>query len=1480
MRRLAIFALALSSALSTQHSALLHAQVITTVAGGDWVFRGDGGLAINAPLGWVESVASDAAGNVYAVDPDNHIVVKVSPAGILTVVAGNGLSGVSGDGGPATSASLASPHGVAVDATGNVYIADLGRIRKVSPGGIITTVAGNGQIGFSGDGGPATSASLYFPMGVAVDTAGNVYIADNANHRIRKVGPDGIISTVAGDGYKDERGLGRFSGDGGPATSASLAAPYGVAVDAAGNLYIADMLNGRVRKVSPDGIITTVAGGGPEGVLGDGGPATNASLSAYGVAVDLAGNLYIPDRSSRIRKVSTSGIISTAAGRLSGFSGDGGPATNAALNGPQGVAVDAAGNLYIADYFNYRIRKVNSSGIITTLAGNGSYRFAGDGGPATTAPLYQPSAVALDAADNLYIAETLNNRVRKITPGGIISTAAGNGLMQFSGDGGPATAAALLWPEGVAVDAAGNVYVADRGPRRVRKIGSNGVITTVAGGGSAKPGDGGPATLASLSDLAGVAADAAGNLYIADKGDNRIRKVSPSGIITTVAGNGQRGFSGDGGLAASASLYYPMGVAVDTAGNLYIADKGNNRIRRVTSDGTITTVAGDGGARFSGDGGQAANASLYSPVGIALDTAGNLYIADGGNGRVRKIDPGGIITTVAGGLLSSVGLSGVSATSTWVNPRDVGVDSRGNLYIADGNRIRKVLAASPAFAAVPASLSFSTAAGAPAVTPQLVAVTSAVTGLSWTANASAPWLGISPSAGAVPALISVGVNAKSLSPGTYNGTVTVTAPLAADPVQMVAVELTVLPPSDARPELDSSSIVLETTTAAGNPPAKTLRLGNAGSGTVNWTAEVRTLNGGNWLRLSPMSGASSAQSPVSMQVSANAAGLPAGVYSGLITINSPSSPEPRTVPVDLIVTQATQTLSLTQSALRFTTVEGEPASAQKIGIVNTGQGVMNWTARAQTVNGGSWLTVSPASGQSEAGSVIVSQAEAAVITRGLRTGTYAGFIRVDAPAANNSPRLVTVVLTVLPAGSKTGTRLSPSGLIFSVRAGGGSPSSQLVSLTTSNPGQVSASGQPFTINGGDWLKVLPTNLVVSASDPRTIVVQPDVGKLSPGEYRASLTYMFSDGSPPQAVDIYFLVVGGGVLPSSFSDAAAAGCTAKKLIVVERSLGPNFTAQVGAASTLEVQVAGDCGNAVVDATVVANFSNGDAAVSLSYLRDGIYTGTWRPGKAGATVTVTLRASLGSLPSVEILRQGKVDEGGKTAAVYPGGVVHAASFAPAAPLAPGSIISVFGANLAPSPAGASTLPLPKTLAGASLQVGGYEAPLFYSSGGQINAQLPFEVAAATRPQLIVKGADFVTVPETITVAAARPGIFTTNQQGTGQGMIMDVANRLVDSTNPAKAGDVVVVYCTGLGATNPAVRSGEAAPASPLAKVVTPVTVTIGGQPAVVQFAGLTPGFVGLYQVNAQIPAGVTPSAAVSLVLSQDGVPSNTVTLGVR
>ena len=408
--------------------------IITTAAGATWTFPGDGGAATDAPLGEVQAVAIDAAGDVFAADTGNNLVVKISSTGILTVVAGNGIRGFSGDGGPATSASLNQPSSVAVDTAGNLYIVDKDnqRIRKVTPGGTITTVAGNGDFGFTGDGGPATSASLNFPRGVAVDADGNLYIADTYSNRIRKVTPGGTITTVAGSGSADP-GAGGFSGDGGPATSASLNFPTSAALDALGNLYIADLGNHRVRKVTPGGTITTVAGSGPPGAFsGDGGSATSASLNLpSGVAVDAAGNLFIADLiNERVRKVDAIGIITTVAGNGSfGFSGDGGQATDAELARPADVAVDAAGDLYIADTDNQRVRKVTSGGIITTVAGNGNIGFSGDGGPAISAELHLSSGaggVAVDADNNLYIADTNNGRIRKVTPGGTISTVAGS----------------------------------------------------------------------------------------------------------------------------------------------------------------------------------------------------------------------------------------------------------------------------------------------------------------------------------------------------------------------------------------------------------------------------------------------------------------------------------------------------------------------------------------------------------------------------------------------------------------------------------------------------------------------------------------------------------------------------------------------------------------------------------------------------------------------------------------------------------------------------------------------------------------------------------------------------------------------------------------------------------------------------------------------------------------------------------------------
>jgi uncharacterized protein (TIGR03437 family) len=339
----------------------------------------------------------------------------------------------------------------------------------------------------------------------------------------------------------------------------------------------------------------------------------------------------------------------------------------------------------------------------------------------------------------------------------------------------------------------------------------------------------------------------------------------------------------------------------------------------------------------------------------------------------------------------------------------------------------------------------------------------------------------------------------------------------------------------------------------------------------------------------------------------------------------------------------------------------------------------------------------------------------------------------------------------------------------------------------------------------------------------------------------------------------------------------------KLFTVHRTLAGNFSSPASWPALIEAQVVDDCGNAVPNATVVASFSSGDPPLTLASLKSGIYTGTWRPVNATGQMTVTLRAILPPLQAAEATVQGSVTANASAPTLYAQGIVNAASFAQGAELAPGTIVSVFGRNLAQT--GAASLPIPTLLGGASLSIGGKDAPLFYSSDGQINAQIPFELTANARHQAVVRtqkgGGQALTVPETITLAAVRPGIFSTNQQGNGQGAVLNAGGALVDSSAAAAAGEVVQVFATGLGMTSPAVASGQLAPgAEPLARVTAAVTAEIEGRPATVHFAGLAPGFVGLYQVNVEIPAGVAPSAAARLVLRQAGVPSNTVTLAVR
>ncbi len=483
---------------------------------------------------------------------------------------------------------------------------------------------------------------------MAVDSAGDLFIVDSASSRVRKVSRDGLIETVAGNGTNG------FSGDSGPATRAQLEWPVGLAADTAGNLFIAETRH--IRKVSADGTITSLWAG-------------DASYSFYpsSVAVDRAGNVFVAHNWNYIFKVSPEGSIAVVAGNgswaytalpyaVSGSSGDRGPATSAQLTWPTGVAVDGAGNLLFTDHG--RVRKVSPVGNITTVAGDGTLGFSGDGGPATSARIpVGPFSVAVDDPGNLFIADTYvgtdssqsGNRVRKVSATGIITTVAGNGTGGSSGDDGPATGAQLSGPAGLVVDGAGNLFIADSNSNRVRKVSPDGIITTVAGNGTGGgfSGDGGPATSAQVSRPLGLAVDGAGNLFIGSSfggwefgfGYGLVRKVSTNGLVTTVAGNGRGGFSGDGVPAASAELSVPVGLATDPADNLFIADVHNDRIRKVSADGIITTVAGNGTPGFSGDGGFATSAQLNQPQGVAVDRAGNIYVADTGNHAIRVLRP-------------------------------------------------------------------------------------------------------------------------------------------------------------------------------------------------------------------------------------------------------------------------------------------------------------------------------------------------------------------------------------------------------------------------------------------------------------------------------------------------------------------------------------------------------------------------------------------------------------------------------------------------------------------------------------------------------------------------------------------------------------------------------------------------------------------------------------------------------------------------
>ena len=1277
-------------------------------------------------------------------------------------------------------------------------------------------------------------------------------------------------------------------GDGQPAPRSSLTQILGLALDSLGRLYISE--SSRVRRIEADGRVSTIIGNGVFEVPPSAPPRQwqkGAPTGAHFLALGPAGEVY-----SSINYVSCSPVGNGAAmiwkfepveGIFhsvlrsdpcgSRIRGDGGLASAAYAGYLSSLLADGAGRLYFSEGASNQVRRIDPDGTIQLVAGTGAPSNDGDGGPAAKAGLRLPQGLSVSADGNLFIADFGNGKIRKVSPEGVISTFAAMSNVRYvlvSKAGGvlasdgfairryalsgesfeqiySASAKGRRFMTSMIEDRDGSILVAD--DFQILRLNAGGSDAGLVAGVEGDAGKSGPPEFAKVIAPTRVRTGSNGDLWFQD--NLGVRKRSETGGIETVT-TGATSFA-----VSSDNIVYVLmpnrldrvvdgrrsvfvapdkfesndlqDIVVNSAGDVIVADRQNHRILKIGPTGDVRVIAGTGKPGNTGDGGMATEAQINAPGALAAGPGDSLYI--NAQGGIRKIDSDGIISTLTSGTNACAVPDFVLASKVgncpWTN---LAVDSKGDVFLLYAQRIHRLRGDN--VTRIAGGNNRGNVGDGGAATNALM---QSPRGLSVTANGD---LIIADTSNHRIRRI------QGFSPFSFSD----------DSIAFAG--------SLGGPPLEESVSV---TSADGESHKFSVRIAYPAGRT-------------GWLTVTPAQGEVTQGSPVTLRLTANLQGLPKGVYSARVVVTDTQSLEYTELPVSLLVSGTPQQLRLSRTGFTFVAVQAGPTPpAQTLAVQNSGRGILPFTVATSTLSGGDWLSASPLSGAADATTQPLLTVRAN--PGALAPGVYFGLVTVNSTVADNAPQSAVVLMQVLATGQAPAPIVDPAGLIFT------SNTPQSITL-----GNVRTAASNYTIAAPNfpdkqtWFQLPAAALTGTILPGQTaqIQIRPVIDGIKPGQYRAQLSIRFAPDNVTRVVELLLVIANNSAADPKLR--AAGSCKPTKLLPIFQQPGGGFAATAGWPQLVQLRVVDDCQDPQVKGRVRVTFNNGDPALTLTPQADGVWAGTWSPGRVAAKIDLSARAESfdPDLAGTQAATGGLRDDANRPR-IVPGGVFSEASLKKGDPVAVGSNITVQGVRMASGAAAATTTPLPSRLGETTVLVAGKALGLTTAAEGEIKGLIPFTVADATVQQMIVQRGSSYSLPEPVLIAPVQPVVYSVDGTGRGQGEIY-VADEdrqvLADASRPAVGGESVTIIATGLGAVDPKVADGAAGAADPVSSVLASLRVQIQGKEAIVKSATLVPGKPGRYQIVATVPQDVAPDSSARVVLTlADQAVSAPVTMSV-